>query len=314
MNKQDDKGLPGQRPQRVLVTGSSGFIGRRLVPFLENRGYEVRGLTRGPVGPGLFNWNPAKGIMDAAALDGVDAVIHLAGENIAAGRWTAARKRRILASRVDGTRTLVEAMGKTHRHPKVLISASGVNFYQPGPDEQDETSPNGQGFLADVCRFWETEALVAQTMGVRTVLIRTGVVLDSSGGALARMLPAFKMGLGGPIGDGRQGFPWIGLDDLLEILEMAIRAETLQGPVNAVHPDLVTQREFSRLLGKVLHRPSVMRIPAFLVRLLFGQMGEEALLSDLRIRPGVLLARKHPFRFSNLGDMLAITLGRSKSG
>jgi len=296
----------------VLVTGSTGFIGRRLVPFLKARGYEVRGLTRGAAGPDQYQWNPAEQWMDPAALEGVSAVIHLAGENIAAGRWTKARKRRILASRVDGTRTLVEAMGKVHRPPEVLVSASGVNFYQPGPAVQDESAPNGRGFLADVCQYWESEAQVAQSLGVRTVLIRTGVVLDPSGGALARMLPAFKLGLGGPIGDGRQGFPWIGLEDLLDIFELAIRDTRLAGPVNAVHPHRVTQREFSQQLGKVLHRPAVLPVPAGLIRLIFGQMGDEALLSDLNIRPGVLLENRHCFRFKDLGEMLAIAMGRPK--
>jgi hypothetical protein len=301
-------------PRRVLVSGSSGFIGRRLVALLEAHGCSVRGLSRSPAGPGQFGWNPGAGWIDPAALEDVDAIIHLAGENIASGRWTKARRRRILASRVDGTRTLVEAMAKLRRRPAVFVCASGVNFYGTGPLVCDESSPRGDGFLADVCEFWEAEAMAAQRLGVRTVLVRTGVVLDPSGGALARLLPVFRLGLGGPVGSGRQAFPWIGLDDLAEIYALALRDEGLAGPLNAVHPQVVTQGEFSRTLGKALRRPAILPLPAWLVRLVFGQMGRETLLGDLTVRPAVLLARQHAFRCRGLQEQLEFLRQQASAG
>jgi uncharacterized protein (TIGR01777 family) len=243
-------------------------------------------------------------------MDGVDAVIHLAGENIAAGRWSEARKREILSSRIDGTRTLIAAMSQLDRRPAVFISASGVNVYGSGPAEHDENSGGGDGFLGEVCRQWEAQAMLARKLGIRTVLVRTGVVLDPLGGALGKMLPAFQLGLGGRIGTGRQLFPWIGMDDLLDIYERLIREASFEGPVNAVHPDLVTQKAFSETLAKVLHRPAMVPLPQALIVALFGQMGEEALLADLKVLPSILLGVNHPFRHSNLQKTLAFCLGK----
>ncbi|MFO7725865.1 MAG: TIGR01777 family oxidoreductase [Oceanipulchritudo sp.] len=302
--------LPG-KGRTVLVTGSRGFIGQRLVPYLRTLGYTVRGLSRSRPGEGTYLWDPAGGEVDPEALDGVDGVIHLAGEGIASGRWTAERRRRILESRREGTRTLVKAMARTTPAPKVLVSASGVNFYAGREGTQEEGAPLGEGFLAEVCDVWEGEARVAEESGIRTVLVRTGVVLDPSGGALGKMLPAFKAGLGGPIGNGRQGFPWIAMDDLLDIYERGLRDPDLTGPVNAVHPEPISQGSFSRSLGHVLGRPAILPLPASMVKLLFGRMGEETLLADLDIRPGVLVEKKHAFRSRSVQDALGFLLGKT---
>ena len=304
--------LPGQG-KTILVTGSTGLIGRRLVPYLRTLGYKVRGLTRGDSRGDLLHWDPLSGEVDPEALAGVDAVIHLAGENIASGRWTRARKEHILQSRIDGTHTLVRAMERMLKRPSVFICASGVNYYAAGPDIKSEDAPPGSGFLAEVCVRWEQEAARAQELGIRTVLMRTGVVLDPSGGALGKMLPAFSLGLGGPIGSGLQGFPWIPMDDLLDIYERAVRDVKLTGAVNAVHPHIVDQGTFSRCLAGVLRRPAFFKVPARLVKLLFGQMGNEALLSDMRVVPEKLDRLGYAFRQPDLTASLAFMLGREPS-
>ncbi|MGC9450735.1 MAG: TIGR01777 family oxidoreductase [Oceanipulchritudo sp.] len=305
-------GRPGSG-RTVLVSGSTGLIGGRLVPYLKTLGYRVRGLTRGEARADLFNWDPARGMLDPEALEGVEAVIHLAGENIASGRWTRARKARILRSRIDGTATIVRAMAKMERKPSVLVCASGVNFYPGGARGSDENGPSGDGFLAGVCRAWEAQALRARESGVRTVCLRTGVVLDPGGGALGRMLPVFRMGLGGRIGSGRQAFPWIGMDDLLDIYEWSIREESIEGAVNAVHPERVTQGTFIRCLGGILRRPVALPVPAGLVRLLFGSMGKETLLADLDVVPAALREHGYSFRHDSLEQELRFCLGRAPS-
>ena len=285
--------LPGAG-RIVLVTGSSGLVGQRLLPYLRTRGYMIRGLTRQPRQPHEYTWNPATGEVDPGALEGVDAVIHLAGENIASGRWTRARKSRILDSRVQGTRTLVEAMAARSDRPRVLVSASGV-------------SP---GFLGEVCQQWEAEAFRAERSGIRTVCMRMGAVLDPLGGALARMLPAFRMGIGGPLGSGRQRFPWIAMDDLLDLYVAAMEDDTLHGPLTAVHPHQPAQAEFAQCLGSVLRRPAFLPVPALVIRTLLGQMGEEILLADVPAYPDEWTARGHRFRQDSLEAALRFMLGR----
>jgi uncharacterized protein (TIGR01777 family) len=295
--------------ERVLISGVSGYIGRHLLAFLQGKGYQVSGLSRTG---GFFLWDPARGWIDPDALDGIDAVIHLAGENIASGRWTTARKKRILDSRILGTSCLVEALSGLPDPPSVFLSASGTNYYQEGI-EVDEEGPPGQGFLGEVCQKWEGEAMRAADAGIRCACLRTGVVLSPDGGALKKLLPIYRAGLGGVMGSGRQGFPWIGLHDLLRTYEFCLLNESIRGPVNAVHPDLVNQAQFSRTLSKLLSRKSLFRVPAWAIRLLLGQMGQEALLADLRIRPGVLLHKNFTFKQHTLEECLTSLLSGKKA-
>lgn len=302
--------LPGQ-DKVILVTGMSGLIGRRLVPLLETLGYQVRGLTRGAGdGKRTFTWNPESGTLDGSALEGLYGVIHLAGENIASGWWTEARKRRILESRRQGTRLLVDQLRKQGQPPEVFVSASGVNIYAEGQPASTEEAPLGEGFLSDVCQVWEGEAARAAEAGIRTVCLRTGIVLDPAGGALGKMLPAFRAGMGGPIGSGKQAFPWISMDDLCDIYVRALTDSQLEGPVNAVHPQQLGQLEFARTLGQVLSRPAFLPLPAMLVRSLFGQMGRETLLADVPVRAARLEAQGHRYRHKSLNAALRHLLGK----
>ncbi|MCC5808258.1 MAG: TIGR01777 family oxidoreductase [Opitutales bacterium] len=295
----------------VLVTGAGGLIGRSLVPLLRMLGHTVRTLSRRPVGAGAFGWDPSAGRIDDRALEGVQAVIHLAGENIAGGLWTQARRERILRSRVDGTRLLAEAAAALPVQPEVFVCASGVNIYAADGRPHDETGRGGDGFLAEVCRKWEGSAQAAETAGVRTVFVRTGVVLSPGGGALGKMLPAFRLGLGGPVGGGAQHMSWIAMDDLVDVYAAAMTDVTLRGPVNAVAPEAVPQREFARVLGRVLRRPAVAPLPGFVVKGALGQLGRETLLADLNVVPGVLRSRGHSFRYPRLEGALRHLLGKS---
>jgi uncharacterized protein (TIGR01777 family) len=290
--------------ERVLISGVSGYIGGHLLTFLQGKGYQVSGLSRSG---GFFQWDPVRGWIDPEALDGVDAVIHLAGENIASGRWTTARRKRILDSRTRGTRCLVDALSNLKDPPSVFLSASGTNFYQQGV-EVDEKGPPSDGFLAGVCEKWEIEAMRATDSGIRTACLRTGVVLSPDGGALNKLLPIYRAGLGAVMGSGCQGFPWIGLHDLLRVYEFCLVNDSISGPVNAVHPDLVNQAQFSRSLSSVLSRKHFLRIPAWAIRLLLGQMGNEALLADLRVRPEALLRENFAFRDRSLKECLTSLL------
>lgn len=289
----------------VLLTGSSGLIGRRLRPFLETLGYSVRVLERRSSESEPIGW-----ALKDDTFSGVDAVIHLAGAPIAEGRWTAARKRSILESRVLGTRALVDAIGRSSERPRVFVCSSGVNYYDADGKEKTEQSGLGSGFLSEVCDAWEAEARGVERLGVRSVQLRTGVVLDPSGGALNKMLPAFKAGLGGPIGAGTQGFPWIAMDDFLDVVHHAMANERIAGPVNAVHSQRIQQREFAEDLGSVLRRPAVLPLPMAAVKVLFGEMGKETLLADLNVRPAVLEDSGFTFRFRDLKAALSLQLGR----
>jgi uncharacterized protein len=247
---------------RVSVTGASGLIGTRLVEALKARGDEVTtiSLRRGAPSPG--------------ELAGRDAVVHLAGENVAQ-RWTRAARERIRSSREEGTRALVAAIGAADPRPPVLVSASAVGYYGARGDEPvDEDTPAGEGFLADVCAAWEREAQAAEQLGVRVVRIRTGVVLDRNGGALAKMLPPFKLGAGGPVAGGRQYLPWIHADDVVRMYLAAVDAEAWSGAFNATAPEPVTNAEFSKALGRALHRPAIAPVPALAIRALYGDMAE----------------------------------------
>lgn len=296
--------------RRILVTGASGLVGRALVGFLQGGGHEVVRLVRRAPGPGEIFWDPAAGRLDPADLEGFDAVVHLAGEGIGEGRWTPERKARIRESRVSGTRLLAEALARVARKPEVLVSASAIGFYGDRGDEPlDEASPAGSGFLAEVCQAWEAAAQPAAEAGVRVVWLRTGIVLTPRGGALARMLPPFQAGLGGPVGSGRQVMSWIALDDLVGAIHHAVFTSTLRGPVNATAPAPVTSAEFGQALGAVLGRPAVLPLPALAVRTLFGEMGEALLLGGARVLPRSLLASGFEFLCPTLPEALSHELG-----
>jgi uncharacterized protein (TIGR01777 family) len=278
-------------PLRIAMTGASGLIGSQLAAFLTTGGHEVLRFVRGrKARDGEIAWNPASGRIDHEALEGLDAVVHLAGENIAQGRWTEARKAEIVASRVNGTKLVAEALAVLRTPPQVFLSASAIGYYgDRGAERLDENASGGSGFLADVARRWEEATEPAQSAGIRTVTMRFGIILTSRGGAVGKMLLPFKLGAGGPIGEGRQGFSWIALDDAIYAIHHIIRDVTLRGPVNVVAPEPLPQREFASALGRSLHRPAVLPLPAAAVRALFGQMGEEMLLAGQFVLPQALL-------------------------
>lgn len=253
--------------------------------------------------------DPKTGALELGALAGAEAVVHLAGESIALGRWTARKKRRIRDSRVLTTRALAEAIAALERPPRVLVSASGINCYGDRGDEWlTEQSPTGHGFLPDVCREWEAATAPAEVRGVRVVHLRIGMVLSASGGALERMLLPFEYALGGVIGSGRQWVSWIALTDLVGVIRHAIATEALRGPVNAVAPTPVTNREFTRTLARAVHRPALLPIPGFAARILFGEMADALLLSSTRAEPARLLASGYVFRHATLADAIAAAL------
>jgi hypothetical protein len=269
-------------------------------------------VRRTPVSKDQIQWNPASGKLDKAALEGINAVVHLAGESITGGRWTPEKKRRILQSRIQGTRLLAESLAGLSTPPEVLVSASAVGYYgDRGEELLDENSAPGTGFLPDVCREWENAAESASAEGIRVVTLRTGIVLSIAGGALPKMLPVFRMGLGGKIGSGRQFISWIVLEDLVGIIEFAVLNELLRGPVNAVSPDPVTNREFAKTLARVLSRPSLCALPGFAARLAYGEMADALLLASARVVPSRLKDAGYSFRFSALDNALRNVLGKT---
>lgn len=296
---------------KIIVSGSSGLIGSALVPSLEATGHEVTRLVRTPTdgAPGKAFWNPAAGKIDSAAIDGADAVINLNGRSIADGRWNSAVKADLRSSRLDSTKTLVDAIAKSEDPPELFINASAVGFYGNRGDEiLDENSPAGTGFLADLSRDWESTALAAASDRTRVALLRFGMVVAREG-ALARMLTPFKLGLGGPIGSGRQFWPWIGIDDVCGIVDF-ILTQDIRGPVNAVAPHELRCSEFSRILGRALSRPAIMPAPAFAVRLALGEMADALLLASQRVRPKVLEDAGYEFRAPHLDVALESALER----
>ncbi|MEZ4265294.1 MAG: TIGR01777 family oxidoreductase [Myxococcota bacterium] len=300
-------------PWRVAISGASGMVGQALAGFLRAGGHTVVPLVRGG-GEGIA-WDPRAEKLDPASLIGVDAVVHLAGEPIS-GRWSDEKKRRIVESRELGTRLVASAMAKAlpGGGPRVLVSASAIGFYgDRGDAPVDEDSAAGDGFLAEVCQAWEDATEAAQRAGIRTVCVRIGVVLDPAGGALAQMLTPFKAGVGGPVGGGDQVMSWIGLGDLVAILHRAIWDDGLSGPVNAVTPHAVTNRQFAKTLGRVLRRPAFLPLPAAVVRGLFGEMGQSLLLDGARVLPRRLEQRGHRFAHPELEGALRDALGRASS-
>lgn len=285
------------QPLCFAVTGATGLVGRSLLPFLSTGGHRVLRLVRRAAREAdERSWDPEAGTIDAEGLEGVDVFIHLAGENVGEGRWTPERKARMVGSREKGTRLIAEAAARLRRRPKALISASAVGFYgDTGQGLVDETSPNGAGFLAEICRRWEEAAEPARQAGLRVVHARIGVVLDRQGGALQKLLPPFSLGLGGPVGSGEQGFPWVSPDDVVYGLHWMAAHETLQGPVNLVAPVQHSQGDFARCLGRALGRPAFTPLPAFAVKAAMGEMGKEILLAGQRVEPGVL--RREGYRW-----------------
>jgi uncharacterized protein len=303
----------GDRPLRIALTGATGLVGSALRAYLSTGGHTVFRLVRpgGAASRSDIPWDPASASLEAAKLEGLDAVIHLAGESIGSGRWTAARKERILASRVGSTGLLASTLAKLAAPPRVLLCASAIGWYgDRGDEELDETSGPGRGFLAEVCREWEAAAAPAADRGIRVVHLRFGVILSAAGGALARMVPPFLVGAGGRIGGGRQQVSWIALDDVLGAVEFALFREDLAGPVAVTAPNPVPNAALARTLGRVLRRPAVAPLPSAVVRLLFGEMGASLLLEGQRVRPGKLLRAGFRYRHPGLEEALRFELGR----
>jgi uncharacterized protein (TIGR01777 family) len=309
-------------PLTVAVTGASGLIGRALTHFLTTGGHTVVRIGRGAGGARRrddvessqvrdVQWDPAAGRLDARALEGVDAVVHLAGANVG-GRWTPAYRREIMDSRVQGTRLVAATLAAMRRPPRVLVSASAVGYYGDRGDEVlDERAPRGHGFLADVTAAWEEAADPARAAGVRVVHPRFGVVLTPAGGALAKLLPPFQLGAGGPMGSGRQWWSVVGLDDVVGALHAVIAREALSGPVNVVLPEPVRNVDLAHTLGRVLHRPAVVPTPAFALRLALGrEQADEVLLASQRVVPARLLGAGFAFRHPTAEDALRFELGR----
>jgi len=295
---------------QILVSGVSGPIGAALLPPLKTRGYEVTRLVRGAVtGADQIAWDPGKPIAPEA-VSGFDAVIHLAGESIV-GRWTDEKKIKIRDSRVAGTAALAAALAQANDKPQVFACSSAIGYYGDRDNEVlTEQSPSGSGFLSDVCREWEAATQSAADAGIRTVQMRTGIVLSPKGGALGKMLTPFKMGVGGKIGDGRQWMSWIDVQDMVGAIHHVLKSDLLEGPVNMVAPKPVTNEEFTKTLASALSRPAIFPLPAFVVKLAFGEMGETVLLGSQRVEPTQLVMSGYPFRFSSLRASLENILKR----
>lgn len=291
---------------RILVSGSTGLVGRALVPHLEQADHEVTRLVRPETAEaaGGILWEPSQDELDQARLEGFDAVVHLAGETINQ-RWTEGTKQRIRESRVQGTRLLAGSLAELDDPPEVLISASAAHYYgDRGDTWLEEDAEAGDLFLSEVCRQWEEASRPATENGIRVVNTRTGVVLSDEGGALPRMLPPFKFGVGGHLGSGDQYMPWVTRDDVVRIVEHLLETKEIAGPVNVSTPEPVTNRTFTETLGSVLGRPTVFWVPGFAVRLLFGQMGEELLLASVRMRPDKLEESGYTWRYPELEPAL----------
>jgi len=295
---------------RILMSGSTGLLGSALIPSLAAQGHQVTRLVRTPGNypEAQVGWDPAQGKLQPADCEGFDAVVHLAGENIAK-RWTAAQKARIMNSRVQGTTLLSTTLAKLNKPPRVLVSTSAIGYYgDRGNDLLREDSGPGAGFLAETCVAWEKSAEPAVRAGIRVVHPRLGIVLTPRGGALQKMLLPFRLGLGGVMGNGNQYWSWVALDDVIGGIQHCLLNESLRGGVNVVAPNVVTNREFTKALGRVLSRPTLFPVPAFAARLLLGEMANDLLLASARIEPMQLLASNYKFRYDSVEGALAALL------
>jgi uncharacterized protein (TIGR01777 family) len=303
-------------PMKILITGSTGLVGTALTQDLQRVGHTVCRLIR----PGTttqsigntqsfdVNWNPATGELGGAAV-GADAVVNLAGASIAGGRWTPQRKDLLRSSRVDTTRALVQALAKMSARPRVLVSASATGYYGNRGDETlTEESQPGTDFLSGIAKEWESEALKAEALGIRVVRARFGVILSKQGGALPQMIRPFQFGVGGKIGTGKQWLSWIALDDVIAILRLAVENANITGPLNVISPQPVTNADFTKILATVLHRPALFPVPAYSLRLIFGEMAEALLLSSQRVLPYQLQKLNYQFHHPDLAAALTAIL------
>jgi len=296
--------------QRILVSGATGLIGSELTAFLTTGGHQVCALTRHPKSSDQIGWSPFDGSIEADKLVGLDAVVHLAGESIM-GRWTSGKKQRIRDSRVHGTHLLAETLARLEDKRQCLVCASATGFYGDRGDEQlTEESSAGRGFLAEVCQEWEQACQPARDAGIRVVNVRIGAVLTPKGGLLGTLLPVFKAGLGGRVADGRQWMSWIAIDDLVDVFHAAIMDESLVGPVNATAPHPVTNSEFTKTLGHVLGRPTLLPVPRLAVKAALGEAGDELALTSTRVLPARLQQQEHAFRFEELEPAMRFLLGK----
>jgi uncharacterized protein (TIGR01777 family) len=293
---------------RILITGASGLIGKALQMSFDEKGYEMLLATRSErTDEQHIQWNADTGFADEDIdrLEGLDSVVHLAGEGIAGLRWTDEKKKAIRDSRVFGTRTMIEAFARLENKPKTFISGSAIGFYgDRGDDEMTEASSAGKTFLAEVCKEWEAESRRAEDLGIRTVLLRTGIVLSKDGGALATMLTPFKLGVGGVVGSGKQWMSWVSLDDVVGIINYALENDNVRGAVNVVAPNPVTNEEFTKTLGTVLYRPTFLPLPEFAVNLVFGEMGDALLIDSTKVIPRRMKDSGYEFKNPDLKTAL----------
>jgi uncharacterized protein (TIGR01777 family) len=307
---------------RILVSGSTGFLGTSLIEALEREGHSIARLVRPETGrhgassisSGTVHWNPIAGEFDAPGAEGADALVHLAGASIADGRWNASRKNLLRTSRIEATRHLIGALAKLQRPPRVIVAASAIGYYGNRGDEAlSETSAPGNDFLSGLCREWEAEAARGAEFGARVVSLRFGIILAAHGGALPRMLTPFKMGVGGRLGTGLQWMSWLTLDEAVNVVRFALTSAGLAGPVNAANPNPVTNAEFTKILAKTLHRPAMFPAPAFALRLALGEMADALLLASQKVMPAKLVSAGYQFLQPELADGLMKVLRKNTS-
>jgi uncharacterized protein len=301
-----------QPRKRILISGASGLLGRKLIPFLKTGGHSVLSLVRRePRSENEIFWDPAKGILDKEKLAGIDAVINLSGESVSEGRWTEKKKRQIIDSRISSTELLAKTISSLKQKPQVFLSASATGFYGDAQAALlNESSPVGKNFMASVCSQWENAAHTAEKNGIRTAFMRIGVVLTPEGGALDKLVLPYQLGLGGRIGSGKQYLSWIGIEDTLAAFYWTLMNKEVSGPVNVVSPNPLPFYDFSKTLASILSRPAVIPLPEFIIKLVFGQMGEEGLLASTRAHPDRLLGSGFQFRHPNLEEALRHVLGK----